>query len=142
MVGRILNSLKEPKRYFIILTVLLATTMWLLWKVKWILFLLWKAELNPLYLFQTELLLITLTLITWIAALTISKQKKKSFSQLMQMRRDWRLSKNLLEDSEQRDALRLSSEHTKMLMNFLWSMGAVCLLMLLLRLSLYLLKML
>ena len=64
------------------------------------------------------------------------------YSQLMQMRQDWRLSKNLLEDSEQRDALRSSSEHTKMLMNFLWHMGAVSLLALLVKLSLSPLKML
>ena len=142
MVERILNSLKEPKKFFIILTGLSATTILLLWKGRWMLFLLWKVGLNPLYLYQTELLLITLTLITWTAALTISKQKKKSYSQLMQMRQDWRLSKNLLEDSEQRDALRSSSEHTKMLMNFLWHMGAVSLLALLVKLSLSPLKML
>jgi len=142
MVEKILNWLKEPRRSFITLITLLIATMLLLWKARLMLFLMWKAVSYLLYPFQTELLLTTLILITWTAALIISIQKKRSYSQLIQMRRELPLSKSLSEGSAQRDALRLSSEYTKMLMNFLWRMGAVIFIIVLARLSLYPLKML
>ena len=140
MVRKILNLLKEQKRYFIILILLLAMTIWLLWKVRWMLYLLLKLVYLLLYPYQTELQLVITILSTLTIALIISKTKKKSYSQLIKMRQEKILSKNLFEDSEQKHAIRVISEFTKTLMNFSYITAGICSLMLLKTLVQYLLK--
>ena len=140
MVRKILNLLKEQKRYFIILIPLSAITMWLLWKVRWMLNLLLKLGYLLLYPYQTELQLVITILTTLTIALIISKTKKKSYSQLIKMRQEKILSKNLFGDSEQKHALRVISEFTKTLMNFSYITAVICSLMLLKTLVQYLLR--
>ena len=141
MEKRILNLLKEPKKYFIILIPLLAINMWLLWKAKWMLYLLLMLASTAWFQYQTALLLLVLTLITWIAALIILREKKKSFSLLIKMRQVKISGKSLLEDSAQKRVIRWTSAITKTLMNFLLLMGGICLLGSLIMLALSPLKM-
>ena len=127
MEKRILNLLKEPKKYFIILIPLLVMTMWLLSKEKLMLYLLLMLASTVWFQYQTVLLLLGLTSITWIAALIILKEKKKSLSQLIKMRQVKISGKSLLEDSARKRVIRWTSVITKTLMNFLWLMGGICL---------------
>ena len=141
MVERILNWLKEQKKYSIILIALLVMTMWLLWKAKWMLFLLWKIKLNLLSVFQTELLLIVLILITSITASNISKIRKKLSLQSTKTKPVKTYNRNLSEGLEQKYAIHLASETSKMLMNISWATAIVCSSVLLMKLFLFLLKM-
>ena len=140
MEKRILNLLKEQKKYSIILILLSVMTMLLLWKGKWMLYLAMKLGYFLLYPYQTELQLIIIILSTLTIAWIISNQKKKSYSQLIKMRQEKILSKNLFEDSEQKRVLRVISDFTKTLMNFSYITAAICSLMLLKTLVQYLLK--
>ena len=140
MVGKTLSLLKAQKKYFIIWTALLAMTTLLLWKARWMLYLSWTLRSTLLSAFQTELLLIGLTLITLIVALNISMTNPKLSSQSIQMKPVKIFNKNSLDVLERRYAIQLASASTKMLMNFCYSTAALCSSALLIKLALFLLR--
>src|SRR6056300_1000870 len=126
MVGKILNLLKGQKKYFIILIVLLATTMLLLWKARWMLYLLWNLRSIVWSLYQTELLLIALILITSTTALSISMTKRKSSLPLTEMKPAKIYNRNSLDVLELKYAIHLASQASRMLMNILWLTAGLC----------------
>ena len=140
MVGKTLNLLKAQKKYFIIWTALLAMTTLLLWKARWMLYLSWTLRSTLLSAFQTELLLIGLTLITWIVALNISMTNPKLSSRSIQMKPVRTSNRNSSDALELKYATQLALASTKMLMNFCYSTAALCSSVLLIKLVLFLLR--
>ena len=130
------------KKYSIILIVPWGTIMLLLSKGKLTPYHSLKQELPLLLVYQTELLLIGLILITSIIALNISKTNPRLYSQSMETKPVKISNKNSLDALELRYATRLASVVAKMLMNICWITAAVCLVALLAKLSPFLWKML
>ena len=130
MEEKTLNSLREQRKYSIILTILLVTTGALLWRAKWTLLAYTKLVLLTSFLFQMELLLIGSTLTILITALSILMINKKSYSPQTPMKLVKTFNKNLYVALARKYAGWQISVFIKMLMIFLLLMVETLFLML------------
>ena len=119
MVEKISNLLRTPKKFFIILIILLVMIGVLLWKAKWMLYLYMKLAYIMLFPYQMALHLTGLILIILITVLSILKINQKSYSPRILMKLVKTYNKSLYVALGRKYVGWQVSESIKMLMSLL-----------------------